>query len=107
MRQWVALLIAPAFVGACSLLYNPSNLGKGNPDASDAPRIDAPMTADAAIDAPPLADANPSMLSLDAVYPTAVVASFHWEAPSAVVIWICAPRPVRLLFVPTSFSRIQ
>lgn len=71
MRQWVALLIAPAFVGACSLLYNPSNLGKANPDANG-PRIDALMTADAAIDAPPLADANPSMLSLDAVYPTAI-----------------------------------
>lgn len=72
MRQWVALLIAPVFVGSCSLLYNPSNLGKGNPDASDGPRIDAPMTADAAIDVPPLADANPGLLSIDAIYPTAI-----------------------------------
>ncbi|HEX5059038.1 MAG TPA: hypothetical protein VFV99_06745 [Kofleriaceae bacterium] len=69
MRQYVAMLMPMVVGSGCSLLYNPSNLGKANPDASDAPMIDAEMTADADIDAPPLADANPGMLTLLDVTP--------------------------------------
>jgi len=69
MRQQVAFLIPAFFAGGCSLLFNPSNIDKPMIDATDGPGIDAEMTADARIDAPPLADANPGMLVLEDVAP--------------------------------------
>jgi hypothetical protein len=66
MRQYVAKL-SPAFLlGGCSLLYNPSNIGKAPIDGQV---VDVEMTADARIDAPPLFDADPSMLTLEDVAP--------------------------------------
>jgi hypothetical protein len=72
MRQHLASLIPTTFlVGGCSLIYNPSNISKPPADANDG-GIDAEMTADARIDAPPLADANPSMLVLEDVAPNII-----------------------------------
>ncbi len=69
MRHAVAKLI-PALLctGGCSLLYNPSNIGKAI-DASDGQRPDMEMTADADIDAPAIFDADPGMLTLIDVTP--------------------------------------
>jgi hypothetical protein len=73
MRLHVAKLMPTLFVGGCSLIYNPSNIDKGHIDASDGPRPDVEMTADADIDAPPIADANPGMLTLLDVGPRALL----------------------------------
>lgn len=72
MRQHVAKLAPAFFVGGCSLLYNPNNIDKPPADATDAPSIDAEMTADADIDAPPLADADPGMLMVLDVMPKTI-----------------------------------
>lgn len=61
MRQQVAKLWPVVFVGGCSLIYNPTNIGK----ASDA-AIDAPP------DAPP-ADADPTMLMIEDVAPNVIL----------------------------------
>ena len=45
--------------------------------------------------------------SLDEAYPVLVVAWLYCTEPSAAVNRIFAPIPIRLLFVPASFSRIQ
>lgn len=72
MRQYVARLVPAVLVGGCSLIYNPSNISKPPPDATDGQGIDALMTADARIDAPPLFDANPGMLALEDVAPNVI-----------------------------------
>ena len=60
--------LAPALlVGGCSLIYNPSNINKPPADATD-----AQMTADAAIDAPMLADANPADLVIQQISPATI-----------------------------------
>jgi len=67
MRQQLAIVVPTALVAGCSLIYSPSNLSKATSDAS--PGDDVMMTADARIDAPPLADANPAMLTVEDVAP--------------------------------------
>ncbi len=69
MRPYVASLGATILVGGCSLIYNPSNIDKPRADASD-PTIDGSTEVDAAIDAPPLADADFSMLTIEKIGPT-------------------------------------
>jgi len=51
------------------------------------------------------AEVNPRVAR--AGIPTAVVAWLYCLEPSAAVILTCAPKPIRLLLTPTSFSRIQ
>jgi hypothetical protein len=71
MRQCLALLVAGVLGTGCSLIYNPNNIEKPPTDATDAPSIDASMI-DARIDAPPLADANPAALTVEAIAPTVI-----------------------------------
>jgi len=68
MWQCLASLIPAVLVGGCSLIYNPNNIEKPPGDASDAQSIDSSLI-DARIDAPPLADANPAALAVEAVAP--------------------------------------
>lgn len=72
MRQSLALVAPALFASGCSLIYNPNNIDKPPADASDAPMIDASMTADARIDAPPLADANPAVMVVEDAAPTVI-----------------------------------
>jgi hypothetical protein len=67
MRQSVAIAFA-FLVGACSLIYNPSNLGQ----PSDATSFHDSQAIDAPVDAPTLFDADPTMLVIDNVYPKVV-----------------------------------
>jgi hypothetical protein len=61
MRQHVAKLTPALFlVGGCSLIYNPSNIDKPPVDASG---------PDMGIDAAPIYDANPSLLTVEDVAP--------------------------------------
>jgi hypothetical protein len=63
MRQLLASLVPTALLaGGCSLIYNPSNIDKPPADGS----------VDARIDAPPVFDANPSMLALEDVTPNII-----------------------------------
>ena len=54
MRQHLASVLLASALGGCSLLYNPSNIPMGTPDAADAP----------------IADADPTMLVLNSAFPS-------------------------------------
>jgi hypothetical protein len=68
MRHHLAKL-TPVVLGGCSLLYNPNNIAKPPVDASDAQMVDAELMADAAIDAPPIIDVDPTMLAVTDAWP--------------------------------------
>ena len=68
MRQYLAAVVPAFLVGGCSLIYNPSNI-KPVIDATDAKVVDVFMQADARIDAAPVRDADPAMLTIDQVVP--------------------------------------
>lgn len=72
MGQQLAKWAPVVFASGCSLIYNPNNIEKPPIDATDAPMIDAEMTADARIDVAPPADANPAALTLDDVTPSVI-----------------------------------
>ena len=65
MRQSLAIAATALFVGGCSLIYNPSDLGQ----PADAKSFHDSQAVDAPIDAPTLFDADPTMLVIDNVYP--------------------------------------
>ncbi|MES1157555.1 MAG: hypothetical protein ABUL67_00520, partial [Haliangium ochraceum] len=80
MRQHLVKL-APAFlVGGCSLIYNPSNI-----KATDASTVDMKPPIDVEV----VADADPTMIALDAAYPADVYegAGTGGSRPAVVVIY--------------------
>lgn len=72
MGQQLAKWVPVVFASGCSLIYNPNNIEKPPADASDAQMIDAPMTADARIDAAPIFDANPAALTVEDAFPSVI-----------------------------------
>jgi hypothetical protein len=70
MRQSLAIALAYIFGGGCSLIYNPNSLGQ--PD--DAKVFLDAIPIDASIDAPPVLDADPTMLAIDDVFPKTIYA---------------------------------
>jgi len=70
MRQLLFTLTPALLVGGCSWLYNPSNILK--PDALADGKPDVFMQADARVDTPIPKDADPSMLTIDAVAPSVI-----------------------------------
>jgi hypothetical protein len=72
MGQQLAKWAPVVFASGCSLIYNPNNIEKPPVDATDAPMIDAEMTADARIDMAPPADANPAALMLEDATPSVI-----------------------------------
>lgn len=70
MRQALAIVVSFAALGltACSLIYNPDNIGKGKGDGGiDAKQLDAPPDMEIIL------DANPAALELDGLEPSVVV----------------------------------
>ena len=70
MRQLLVTLTPALLVGGCSWIYNPSNILK--PDALADAKPDAFMQSDARVDTPIPRDADPSMLTIDAVAPSVI-----------------------------------
>lgn len=72
MGQQLAKWVPVVFASGCSLIYNPNNIEKPPIDATDAPMVDAEMTADARIDAAPISDANPAALTIEDATPSVI-----------------------------------
>jgi hypothetical protein len=69
LRQHLAKLAPAILVGGCSLIYNPSSIGKAPADATDAPVIDMGETP---VDVEIRADINPTAIELTEAFPTTI-----------------------------------